>query len=81
MRWEELIQFYEQRGFFEELIQLLENGLGLERAHVGMFTELAILYSKYKPEKLMEHIKLFHARLRFETFTKKNREKKKKKKA
>jgi clathrin heavy chain len=60
---EELIQFYEQRGFFEELLQLMESGLGLERAHVGMFTELAILYSKYNPKKLMEHIKLFHARL------------------
>ena len=35
----------------------------LERAHMGMFTELGILYSKFKPEKLLEHIKLFHDRL------------------
>lgn len=60
---EELIRNYEERGYYEELISLLESGLGLERAHVGMFTELAILYSRYKEEKLMEHLKLFHQRL------------------
>ena len=28
-----------------------------------MFTELGVLYSKYKPEKLMEHIKIFMSRI------------------
>jgi clathrin heavy chain len=37
--------------------------LGLERAHMGMFTELAILYSKYKPEKMREHLELFWSRV------------------
>lgn len=60
---EELIQYYESRGHFDELISLLENGLISERAHQGLFTELAILYSKYKPEKLMEHLKIFHSRM------------------
>eukprot|EP00771_Trimastix_marina_P000223 gnl/Trimastix_PCT/1231.p1 GENE.gnl/Trimastix_PCT/1231~~gnl/Trimastix_PCT/1231.p1 ORF type:complete len:1609 (+),score=828.08 gnl/Trimastix_PCT/1231:233-5059(+) len=60
---EELIQFYCARGYFEEIISLLEYGIGLDRAHMGMFTELGVLYSKFKPQKLMEHIKLFHARL------------------
>ncbi|EGG20648.1 clathrin heavy chain [Cavenderia fasciculata] len=60
---EELIKQYEDRGYFNELISLLESGLASDRAHVGMFTELAILYSKYKEDKLMEHIKLFYARL------------------
>jgi len=60
---EELIRNYEERGYFEELVSLLESGLGLERAHVGMFTELAILYSRYKEEKLMEHLKLFYQRI------------------
>eukprot|EP00013_Stygamoeba_regulata_P001571 CAMPEP_0177634934 /NCGR_PEP_ID=MMETSP0447-20121125/3632_1 /TAXON_ID=0 /ORGANISM="Stygamoeba regulata, Strain BSH-02190019" /LENGTH=1733 /DNA_ID=CAMNT_0019136687 /DNA_START=44 /DNA_END=5243 /DNA_ORIENTATION=+ len=60
---EELIRAYESRGHHDHLISLLEGGLGLERAHVGMFTELAILYSKYKEEKLMEHLKLFYTRL------------------
>ncbi|EFA76771.1 clathrin heavy chain [Heterostelium album PN500] len=60
---EELIKQYEDRGYFNELISLLESGLASERAHVGMFTELATLYSKYKEEKLMEHLKLYYSRL------------------
>jgi len=46
-----LIQLYERRGHFEEIISLLEAGLSLERAHMGIFTELSILLSKYKPAK------------------------------
>ena len=60
---EELINYYQDRGFFEELIHLLEAALGLERAHMGMFTELAILYSKYKPQKMREHLELFWSRV------------------
>jgi clathrin heavy chain len=45
------------------LINLLEAALGLERAHMGMFTELAILYSKYKPGKMREHLELFWSRV------------------
>jgi clathrin heavy chain len=50
-------------GHPEELISLLESGIGLERAHMGIFTELGIVYGRYKSEKLMEHLKLFSARL------------------
>ncbi|XP_026877964.2 clathrin heavy chain 1 isoform X3 [Electrophorus electricus] len=60
---EELISYYQERGYFEELIMLLEAALGLERAHMGMFTELAILYSKYKPQKMKEHLELFWSRV------------------
>jgi clathrin heavy chain len=60
---EDLVGYYEKRGHFEELILLMEQGLGLEGAHTGIFTELGILYSKYKPDKLMEHIKIFWARM------------------
>ena len=56
---EDLINYYQDRGYFEELMSLLEASLGLERAHMGMFTELAILYSKYKPEKLREHLPIY----------------------
>lgn len=59
----ELVQTYEHNGYFNELIALFESGLGLERAHMGMFTQLAILYCKYSPEKVMEHLKLFWSRL------------------
>ena len=53
---DELISSYEKYGHFEELISVMEAGLGLERAHMGIFTELGVLYSKYKETKLMEHI-------------------------
>lgn len=60
---DQLIRLYENRGHFDELIQLIETGLGLERAHMGMFTELSILYSKYKSDRLMEHLRLFWQRI------------------
>ncbi|KAI6324551.1 hypothetical protein MCOR14_004879 [Pyricularia oryzae] len=58
-----LVKQYERNGFFDELISLLENGLGLERAHMGMFTELGIALSKYHPERLIEHLNLFWSRM------------------
>lgn len=60
---EPLVTQYEYNGYFNEIISLFENGLSLERAHMGMFTELAILYTKYQPEKTMEHLKLFWSRI------------------
>ncbi|QRW17148.1 Clathrin [Rhizoctonia solani] len=59
-----LIKRYEKRGYFDEVLQLLEAGLSLERAHMGIFTELSVLYSRYRPEKtIMEHLKLFVSRI------------------
>jgi len=46
-----VIKDYEWKGHFGEAIGLLEAALSLERAHMGIFTELSILYSKYRPEK------------------------------
>jgi len=60
---EDLIEHYEKLGHIEELQTLLEAGLGLERAHMGIFTELGALYAKYNEEKLFEHIKIFWARI------------------
>lgn len=60
---DELVRNYESRGYTEEVIKVLESGLVMERAHVGMFTELSILYSKYRPEKLMEHLSHNHSRI------------------
>jgi len=60
---EKLINLYESQGYFNELIELIESGLGLERAHMGMFTELAILYSKYRMDDLMNHLKLYSNRI------------------
>jgi clathrin heavy chain len=58
----ELINLYERVGRPNELMQMMEQGLGLDNAHSGVFTELGILYSKYQPAKLMEHIKIFWSR-------------------
>jgi len=60
---EELVERYERAGRATELMQLMEQGLGLDNAHAGIFTELGVVYSKYLPEKLMEHIKIFHSRM------------------
>lgn len=46
-----IVQGYERKGYFDEILALLEAALSLERAHMGIFTELSILYSKYRPEK------------------------------
>jgi len=60
---EDLIVYYQDKGYFDELMSLLEASLGLERAHMGMFSELAILYSRYRPERLREHLELFWSRV------------------
>ncbi|KAF0366022.1 Clathrin heavy chain [Gigaspora margarita] len=60
---QDIIRRYEYNGYIDEILSLLEAGLGLERAHMGMFTELAILYTKYRPEKTDEHLRLFWSRL------------------
>ncbi|KAJ2576567.1 Clathrin heavy chain [Coemansia sp. RSA 1807] len=60
---EPMIRLYEAGGHVDELCTLLENGLGLERAHMGMFTELAVLYCKYRPTQIMDHLKLYWSRV------------------
>lgn len=37
---DEVSEYYQRRGHFDQLLSLLENGIGLERAHMGIFTEL-----------------------------------------
>ncbi len=34
-----LLKLYEKNGYFDEVISLMEAGLGLERAHMGMFSK------------------------------------------
>ncbi|KAH7368368.1 clathrin heavy chain [Plectosphaerella cucumerina] len=58
-----LVKQYENHGYFDELISLLGAGMGLERAHMGMFTELGIALTKYRPEEVMDHLKLFWSRV------------------
>jgi len=63
----DLIAHYETAGHFAELISLLEQGCNLDRAHQGIYTQLGILYAKYKEQKLLEHIRLFWSRLNIPT--------------
>ena len=60
---EELSQFYLRRGYVDQLIALAESGMGSDKAHMGIFTELGALYARFRPERLMEHLKLFTARV------------------
>ncbi|EED90126.1 clathrin heavy chain [Thalassiosira pseudonana CCMP1335] len=60
---DEVVTFYSDLGHFDHLISLFEQGLGLEDAHIGIFTELGILYTKHVPDKVMEHCKVFFSKL------------------
>ena len=53
----DLVAHYERFGYFAELIAVLEQGINLERSHQGMYTQLGVLYAKYKEEKLLEHVR------------------------
>jgi len=63
----ECVRYYETRAHFDEIIAVLEQGINLDRAHQGIYTQLGILYCKYKEDKLMEHIKMFWSRLNITT--------------
>ena len=57
---EELIQMYARYGQYESLIDLLERSVSeQEQAHPGIYTQLAIAYSKYQEEKLMNHLEQY----------------------
>eukprot|EP00179_Madagascaria_erythrocladioides_P030901 CAMPEP_0198327392 /NCGR_PEP_ID=MMETSP1450-20131203/14660_1 /TAXON_ID=753684 ORGANISM="Madagascaria erythrocladiodes, Strain CCMP3234" /NCGR_SAMPLE_ID=MMETSP1450 /ASSEMBLY_ACC=CAM_ASM_001115 /LENGTH=1655 /DNA_ID=CAMNT_0044031435 /DNA_START=1 /DNA_END=4968 /DNA_ORIENTATION=+ len=56
------IDYYQDRGYFHELIDVLDQGLTLDRAHQAMFTETGVLYSKYRQRNVMEYIKMWWQR-------------------
>lgn len=56
------IDYYQDRGYFQEIIDLLEQGLTLDRAHTSMFTELGVLLTKYRSKQVMEHCKMWWQR-------------------
>mmetsp|Transcript_7985 Transcript_7985/g.15241 ORF Transcript_7985/g.15241 Transcript_7985/m.15241 type:complete len:1712 (+) Transcript_7985:39-5174(+) len=58
-----VINHYEHRGHFDEIIQLLEQGLNLDRASAAIYTQLGIMYCKYKEEQLFEHCKMYYSKL------------------
>ena len=60
---DDVVTYYSDLGHFDHLVSLFEQGLGLEDAHIGIFTELGILYTKHVPEKVTEHCKVFFSKL------------------
>merc|ERR1719343_865128 len=60
---DEVVAYYSDLGYFTHVVSLFEQGLGLEDAHVGIFTELGVLYTKHVPDKVMEHCKVFFSKL------------------
>jgi len=55
----EVLEYYEDRGHFMQLMDVLDAGLTLERAHQAMFTENGVLYTKYKEERAMDYMKMW----------------------
>lgn len=60
---DEMVNFYELHDEAEECILLLEQTITNEKSHVSIFTQLAIMYAKYKREKLFDFIKTYFAKL------------------
>ncbi|XP_029653923.2 clathrin heavy chain 1-like [Octopus sinensis] len=60
---QEVILYYEDKGYFTELLDMMESSVSLERTHMGIFTELAILFIKYSPLKTKEHVEMFWSRM------------------
>jgi len=54
---DELIHTYEKYDVSDEMINLLEQAQTLDRTHIGIHTELGVLFAKYHPEQLMEHLR------------------------
>lgn len=50
---DEVTEYYQYRGHFDQLIALLESGIGLERAHMGIFTELGLMCALFSPRLLL----------------------------
>eukprot|EP00179_Madagascaria_erythrocladioides_P027344 CAMPEP_0198339874 /NCGR_PEP_ID=MMETSP1450-20131203/41547_1 /TAXON_ID=753684 ORGANISM="Madagascaria erythrocladiodes, Strain CCMP3234" /NCGR_SAMPLE_ID=MMETSP1450 /ASSEMBLY_ACC=CAM_ASM_001115 /LENGTH=1712 /DNA_ID=CAMNT_0044044827 /DNA_START=107 /DNA_END=5242 /DNA_ORIENTATION=+ len=69
---EDLLSHYERRGAPAEAIELLERALATAAAddlHKGIYTELAILYSKYREEALLEFLRQHAARMHVQKAT------------
>jgi len=60
---DEVVNYYSDLGHFTHVVSLFEQGIGLEDAHIGIFTELGVLYTKHVPDKVMEHCKVFFSKL------------------
>jgi len=60
---DELVAYYLERGHVDEVLALLEAGLGSDKAAAQVFTELGALYARFKPDALLEHLRLHVSKL------------------
>jgi clathrin heavy chain len=60
---EETVFLYELYDASNEIIYLLEQLVRNEKSHLAIFTELALLYAKYREEKLFDFIKVYNSKL------------------
>ena len=56
-----IVSLYENVGCWDEMASVLKSASANPSAHMGIFTELGVLYARYSPDKLLEHVNL-HAR-------------------
>ncbi len=66
---EEVNNYHQNKGCFDDFIVFMENGLGLECVHMGFCTTLGTLYAKYCPKRVMERLKLFVTCINIPNFT------------
>lgn len=59
---QECIDYYEERGHFQEIMDVLELALNSDRAHPAMFTEMAVLLSKYNEDRMLNFCRMWHGR-------------------
>lgn len=54
---------YEERGHFEEIVDVLLAGLNAPRAHEAMFPETVILMMTFREASVLNFCRLWHGRL------------------
>lgn len=54
-----IVSLYENAGCWDELASVLKSAAANPSAHMGIFTELGVLYARYSPERLLEHVNMY----------------------
>lgn len=54
---------YERGGLVDEIMLALKTAMSSNNAHKAIVTELAVFYAKFKPDNLLEHIRLYSKKL------------------
>lgn len=60
---QEVIDYYEERGHFQQIINVLDAAINHKRVHPAIFTELAVLLSKYREDQLLNFCRMWHGKL------------------